>query len=392
MSVSPYSPYAPHWARATLALNLVLVAFTGAVTAQPGLRAVPSTPPVTGKARPFVIGTFVQSTQNFATWKARGINTLVEVPQGWDLEPWNAAAVAADLYMIRPPRSNPALDAYEKKLLAWAHEDEPSNVKPGSAGVDYSTVNTTPKTLDERAAKWRAALPAGVDIPIYLNLTGSHVTDIWINEPMMRDYVDSPSADIIAHDIYQINGGQPMLFERNGYTTTAQGHAIDRLSSWSGGKPQYAFIESSDFDSNGTLPTAGEMRAQIWSSVIHGAVGIIYFPIVFNPWSFDGTPKHLVAEMTAIHAKIRAVESTLMNSSTGRPNGTLLKMASPLQAVGPGMLPHPFEGRSFGNGKFIVLNASNANARLTNPIIGVTDASFAPYEVLFIGFKDKESR
>jgi hypothetical protein len=357
-----------------------------ATTVSGPLPPPPPPPTLTGKVKPFVIGTFVQATWNFSTWKARGINTAVEVPSGWDLEEWNAAAVAEDLYMIRPPRSNPALDAYETKLLAWSHEDEPSNVKPGSAGVDYSTVFTTPQTLDARAATWRAALPAGVDIPIYLNLTGAHITDFWINEPMMRDYVDSPSANVIAHDTYQINGDGPMIFDRDGYTTTPQGHAIDRLTSWSGGKPQYAYIESSDFDSNGSLPTSGEFRAQIWSSIIHGAVGIIYFPVVFNPWSFDGTPDYLVAEMTSSHAKIKAIESTLMDSITGLPNGTLLKMASPGQPVGAGMLPYPFEGRSFGNGKFIVLNASNSNASLTSSVIGVTDAVFAPYEVFFYGF------
>lgn len=333
----------------------------------------------------FVLGTYVQPPHMFATWKGRGINTLVEPPDGQNLEEWNTAAVQNQLYMIRPPRSNPALDANQEYLLAWAHEDEPSNVYPGATGVDYNTVNTTPAEIDAIASQWRSALPTGVEIPIYLNLTGGHLTDQFINETIMRDYVDSESTDLIAHDYYTINSKQPMIYLQDGYVSTRQGHAIDRLTNFSRGKPQYSFIESSDYNNDGTLPTAAQMRAQIWSSVIHGAVGIIYFPVVLSPWSWDGTPATLVEEMKASHQKIKSLESTLLDLATGLPRGQLHKMAQAGAVPSADMMPYPFEARTIPTSQgtfYIILNLSPLGAAtLNHSPFGISNMAFEPYEV-----------
>ena len=338
----------------------------------------------------FVIGTFVQPVEMMDLWKERGINTLVGVPEGHDAAWWSQSAVARDLYMIRPPGSDASADIDQDHLLAWLHVDEPSNVGADAPGVGLEHVAVTPEEIDEVARQWRSA---GGEVPLFLNLTGAHVNDEWINAPLMADYVDGDSTDIIAHDYYTINNGAPMLYELDGYLTTRQGRAVDRLSEWSGGKPQYTFIESSDFDRNGTVPTAGEMRAQIWSAIIHGAVGIVYFPVAFDPWSFDETPPDLLAAMEINHALIGDLEEIILDPATGRPNGTLHRMAPQGEVPEPGMMPYPFEARSYETpqGEFrIILNLSPVGAAvLEDPSGSSPGLEFGPYEVK-AGYVDQE--
>src|SRR5262249_12658756 len=67
-----------------------------------------------------------------ATWKSRGINTVVRVPApggnyGNDsIDTWSQAANALGLKMIRGPRPNPRDDDAEANLLAWIGPDEPA--------------------------------------------------------------------------------------------------------------------------------------------------------------------------------------------------------------------------------------------------------------------------
>ncbi|WMT92823.1 hypothetical protein [Pelagibacterium sp. H642] len=342
-------------------------------------------PAIGGEMHFFVIGAFVQPVHMMDLWKTRGINTLVGVPEGHDSELWSAEAVARDLYMIRSPAPDAATDTKEDHLLAWLHFDEPSNVAADAPGVDIEHVAVTPAEIDDVARAWRLAGGEGRTIPLFLNLTGAHVNDAWINAPLMADYVDGNSTDMVAHDYYTINIGAPMLYELDGYTTTRQGRAIDRLSEWSGGKPQFVFIESSDYDRNGSVPTAGEMRAQIWSSIIHGAVGIIYFPVAFQPWSFDETPDELLTEMSTTHAMIDELEGVILDPATGQPNGTLHRMAPQGVVPEPGMMPYPFEARSYQtpHGQFqIILNLSpDGLAVLKDPSGSAPGLEFGPYEI-----------
>src|SRR5438045_6890878 len=74
---------------------------------------------------------------------------------------------------------------------------------------------------------------------------------------------------------------------------------IDYLLELSGGnKPAFAYIESCNIritsSKNGAAPTASEMKAQAWVSVIHGAKGIVYFPLkIGGGFVWDATPPEL---------------------------------------------------------------------------------------------------
>ena len=104
----------------------------------------------------------------------------------------------------------------------------------------------------------------------------------------------------------------------------------------SGGKPQFAFIETSNqqlawLPKDVRGPSAGEMRAEIWNSVIHGAKGIVYFPQQFNPFKFDGTPSDVSIQM-AKQNRILAELGPIL-ALPANPKGMKASVAAPLEAA-----------------------------------------------------------
>jgi hypothetical protein len=306
-------------------LTLLLVSVSISVMAAPDLTTF------------FPIGVAQQPTNKFATWKGRGINTVVDVPQQHLTNLWSAHAAAQGLYMIRGPMPNAADDIGNANLLAWAHPDEPDR-----------HMNQPPEVMLAEYQNWKSIDP---NREVFINFTGGRIL---LNNPSegpcqgpicYSNYIQS--ADWICNDIYPVTG----YFSRN--TLYWVGQVIDWLAPLSAGRPQFAYIETSDQGiPNSTHPgvTPGEFRAEIWDAIIHGARGIIYFPLVLAPsFNFDGTPTNVVAEMTAQNAVITSLANVLQRPIDPPAIGAAVNF--PLEAG----------WRSTGTEDyFIVLNLTNA--------------------------------
>lgn len=337
----------------------------------------------------FVLGTYVQGVEMMDTWKARGINTLVQAPDGHDINAWSQAASSKGLYMIRQPSSNLTADANNPYLLAWATTDEPSNT---TSTLDYGVVSQDPVEIQQQAASWRdAAAAAGKDIPIWTNHVGGHIYPEWApNVPIMKDYMEGPESDWLASDSYPIQNGQPLLTTAtdNGetYVSTQQGVNAFRQELWSGGKATMTFIGSSAYDPGQPVPTAGELKAQAWSGIINGAEGIIYFPVQLSPWAFDATPPHLQTAMKELHAEIKGIEDILMNEQNGG-RAEYKVFHSAVQGATPtaNQLPYGFEAAEIktedGGTYHIILNITGQERTLNKPEWGLNNVTFAAYGV-----------
>jgi hypothetical protein len=241
----------------------------------------------------FPIGVDVQPTSSFGTWKGRGVNTVVRVPEGHDPEQWAVAATQAGLRQVRAPRADPTRDGSEMKL-AWSHPDEPDGI---TAQQPYSAIQAN-------YCEWKQIDPHR---PVFINFIGKlnqydTVTkesgDAWY-----RKYIHG--ADWVSGDIYPVNEGLAL---------TTVGQMVDRLRALSDDRPVSAYIETSDIDprSGGPGPTPDQLRAEIWSAIIHGARGIWYFPVQFNPFTFDATPATVVKEMEVQNANITGLSAVLL--------------------------------------------------------------------------------
>jgi hypothetical protein len=333
----------------------------------------------------FVIAVGVQPLEAMDNWKARGINTLVEIPEGHDMAAWVQAADSRKLYQIRHSSKDPRADLADRYLLAWATDDEPSDTR---GKLEYGSVRHDPAQVAEQAASWRAAArAAGRFVPIWTNHVGSHIWPDWAQKNvLMHDYMEGPESDWLSADSYPVENRRPIVIASNdGYASTQQGITIDRQIAWSRGKPVMSFIGVSAFGEGDAVPTAAQFNVMAWSSVIHGAVGVAYFPVRLKPWLFDATPPDLVAALTAFDRQVTALDKVLMDSTAGgRKPHTVFRAAHQGAAPAANQLPYPFEADEIptARGPYrIVLNLSDQDATLDRPEWGLNKAAFHGYEV-----------
>lgn len=258
----------------------------------------------------FPIGVFSQPEQSFSKWKSRGINTILETPQGHDALSWDRAAQAAGLYIIRRPLPNPKQDIGRKDLLAWSHWDEPD-----AAG---RIAEWTPM-FEKTAAEWRNIDP---NRKIFINFAGPDLS--WFttrDDAYSRKYAShyprlTATADWIANDLYPCGGWLNQAHERRRGDITLLGEPIKILNRMTP-KPKFAFIEASEIErgnvAGARCPTAAEFRAEIWYALTQGVRGIFYFPAVVGKsgFRFDGSPPEIVTEMTRQNALINKIAPLL---------------------------------------------------------------------------------
>jgi hypothetical protein len=336
----------------------------------------------------FVKGVYQQPLEKMADWKGRGVNTIFTMNSGGDLSQWTNEAMKHGLYVVREPagidrdynltdRTAFEHDVANPSLLAVALVDEPSNLRPGGAGITYQDVAVPPEQLDIVAH----ALSAGGK-PLWINHVGNHINNIYL-EKIMSDYADSADIDWLGQDCYPISSGTDLVIDLDDYASTPQGHAIDRLSRWSGGRPQFSFVALTQYDaSKGRKTTPEEFRVQVWSSIIHGAIGIIYFTFKFSPeFSYDATPDDLLMELKQFHSQIDEIDHVLVDKIKGgrRPAVVL----SSVRDGESGGMAYPFEACSTqtdGGEYKIILNLANEPATLTYEPWGLSNVTFAPYQ------------
>ena len=238
-----------------------------------------------------------QPPSSFGTWKSRGINTAIRVPSGTDIEAWTSAANAHGLKMIRRARADPARDDAEANLLAFAGLDEPelNGCSPGCVEADYRRLKQSAPSK-----------------PYLVNLAGTSVlfrggtTDPYeCNRDCITRYLGA--MDWVSHDIYAVNSHLPI---------DSIGRTLERLHRWSARRPQFAYIEASDFNNDGIRPTRDQFRAQIWDAIIHGARGISYFAVdaarpIERP---DAVPADIAAEMQLQNSRITELAGVLQST------------------------------------------------------------------------------
>lgn len=254
----------------------------------------------------FPIGVFAQPEQSFAKWKSRGINTVLETPQGHDPVSWDKAAQAAGFKIIRRPMADPKQDIGRTDLLAWSHWDEPD-----AAG---RAPQWTP-LFEKTAAEWRKLDPnrrifinfAGPDLSWFTTRSDSYSLNYASHYPRLL-----ATADWIANDLYPSGGWLNDAHKARRGDVTLITEPLKILKKMTD-KPLFAFIEASEIEKGNVpgarCPTPDEMRAQIWLAVIHGCRGLFYFPAVVgtNGFQFDGAPPAIVTEMTKQNALLASV-------------------------------------------------------------------------------------
>src|SRR5436190_414667 len=286
--------------------------------------ALPSTRPTTQPAPAlpfFFIGVWMQPAKDLKKWKDRGINVALTdkpKPDNSSRPSYFAAAEAAGMkVVIYPDPAGAANDLKHKSFLAWMQGDEPENW--GHLQKNADGTFDLPGTTQTYCSIYSTLKQVSPTTPIYGNFNGMQLTSTRDKRDARKGIIRDDyrnffcGSDWISGDWYvRSNGRGP---ER---IAELQGKMIDYLLELSNGqKPAFAYIEACNIRStsakNGTAPTASEMKAQAWVSVIHGAKGIVYFPLkIGGGFQWDGTPPELAAAMTELNAQLKKYEPYIL--------------------------------------------------------------------------------
>jgi hypothetical protein len=265
--------------------------------------------------------------------------------------------MADGLYMIRQPLAGSGIqqDITNPNLLAWSQDDEP-DVNGTAASV-----------LAANYAAWKKVDP---NRPVFVNFSGGNVLNNLSasNKAFFQSYM--ASGDWVSNDIYPVTGyNRPdwIDYSKNPTDRKTPGIAINQLRSWSGGKSQYAFIETSDQNlawtpSSTRGVTADEFRGEVWDAIINGARGIFYFPQAFNGFTQDATPAAVVTSMVKQNKLITSLGAVINSGSTSDPQK--LTLSSPtLEGTW-----RQYNGQEY----FLVLNMSSTTVTATMSLPGLS--------------------
>lgn len=332
----------------------------------------------------FIIGVWAQPNFQFNTtnwskipmfpkWVDRGVNLFStngvnpNTPSNTPLTYCQMAADAGAVAMVMPESNNfdPAKLIGTPGFGGFQQPDEPEGWGHLVKNPDGSY--NMPATLKQYRNRYQVYKQAGPNVPVYGNFTGNFV---WAKpnnvppNPTDQNYREwFGSCDWLSFDQYITNNRKTV---ESCYSIWLQ--QFNTMNALSGGKPVFNYIETSDYDTtnpvNGSGPTPGEFRAELWTSIIIGFQGIIYFAHrVAGGFVEDATTQSIDTEMKRFAKDVKEYEKFFM-----QPSASLV-------------LPNPFIGCTKTlNGETIrvILNLSNSTQTLGN-------RSYSPYDYTING-------
>ena len=143
---------------------------------------------------------------------------------------------------------------------------------------------------------------------------GWHGRGVRTNHP--EDYVEYvKGCDIASFDIYPAVHDKPAVAGNLWYV----GKGVERLVKWTEGrKVVWNCIECTRISNPKTKATPHQVRCEVWMSIVHGSMGLIYFVHEWQPRFNESallSDAEMLSEVTAINKQITAL-APVLNSPT----------------------------------------------------------------------------
>jgi hypothetical protein len=247
-------------------------------------------------------------------WRERGVNvlwfdnqwggggdlgTLVHLAATLGFSTWRFPADR--MINTGAPTDAKSFDAADTTLMAYSLEDE-ANGKSDWPIAHFS----------DEAAHARATRP----IPIVDGFSGSQLAGLHSQSDIdvMRSYLSQ--CDWVGMDDYPLAQFSDVAVLPIPEGIDRMAHAIAKLVEWSGGKPAFAFVDTSNqrLTADARGPTAIEVDAMVWGALVAGARSISYFPEVpVAGGANDGTPPDVEAELPRLNALVQKWAPVLLD-------------------------------------------------------------------------------
>jgi hypothetical protein len=268
-----------------------------------------------GGAEFFPIAVWLQSPAKAALYKAAGFNLYVGLWNG-PTEAQLQQLKAAGMRVICSQNQIGLAHRNDPTIVAWMHGDEPDNAQALGSGQGYG-----PPILPEKiVASYQRIRAADPNRPVLLNLGQGVAWDGWYGRGVRTNHPEDypeyvKGCDIASFDIYPVAHDNAEVAGRLWYVALG----VERLKGWAQGRPVWNCIECTRIQNKQQhKATPQQVRSEVWMSLIHGSMGIIYFVHEWQP-QFDESAllsdPVMLAAVTQINQQITAL-APVLNSPT----------------------------------------------------------------------------
>jgi len=263
----------------------------------------------------FPIAVWMQHPRNAEKYKGAGINTYVALWKG-PTEEQLAGLRMAGMKVICHQNEVGLKHIDDPTIIGWMHGDEPDNAQSLGEGKGYGPPILPKKIIDDYQ-KMRSADPTR---PVLLNLSPGVAWDDYRGRGVRRNHPEDypeyvKGCDIASFDIYPVVHSDPQVAGNLWYV--AKG--VERLVKWTEGKKiVWNCIECTRINNPERKATPHQVRCEVWMSIIHGSMGLIYFVHEWKPRFNESallSDPEMLSAVTAINRQITEL-APVLNSPT----------------------------------------------------------------------------
>ncbi len=263
----------------------------------------------------FPIAVWLQDPKNAPRYKAAGFNVYVGLWKG-PTEKQLALLKQAQMPVICAQNDVGLKHKNDPTIIGWMHPDEPDNAQPIGGGKYGPPI--PPESIVASYEKFRAADPTR---PVLLNLGQGVAWDGWVGRGVRTNHPEDypryiAGCDIVSFDIYPVVSTRPQVTGKLWLVP----FGVDRLRNWSRDeKIVWNCIECTRISNPNVKPTPRQVRAEVWMSLVHGSMGLIYFVHQFKPKFIEAglfADPEMLRAVTRINEQIHTLAPVLNSPST----------------------------------------------------------------------------
>ena len=292
----------------------------------------------------FPIAVWLQSPSKAGNYKQAGFNTYVGLWKG-PTEQQLAELRRYGMKVICHQNEAGLRHVDDPIIIGWMHGDEPDNAQSLGKGKGYGPP-IPPRKIIEDYVKIRRA---DVSRPVILNLGQAVAWDGWhgrgVRTGHPEDYPEYvKGCDIASFDIYPAAHSRPHVAGKLWYV--AKG--VERLVGWTEGKKVvWNCIECTRIKNPDKKATPHQVRCEVWMSIIHGSMGLIYFVHEWQPRFNESallSDTAMLSAVTRINGQIAEL-APVLNSATIKNAATV--------SVGNEAVPVAMMVKSYGGSTYL---------------------------------------
>lgn len=265
----------------------------------------------------FPIAVWLQNPAKAGQYRAAGFNAYVGLWRG-PTEKQLAELKKAGMKVICHQNEVGLKHVEDPTIIGWMHGDEPDNAQSLGQGKGYGPPIPPKKIVDD----YRRIRAADSTRPVLLNLgqgvawDGWHGRGVRTNHP--EDYPEYvKGCDIASFDIYPVAHSREQVAGKLWYVPKG----VERLVEWTGGdKIVWNCIECTRIQNPTNKATPQQVRCEVWMSIIHGSMGLIYFVHEWKPRFNESallSDPQMLSSVTEINRQITRLAPVLNSQTVG---------------------------------------------------------------------------